>query len=100
MVEIDPFVGDAELGQALALGGAVLLVGGATRVTDARLAHSAHASVDPRRPKFSPYEEIATLQVQAMASRSLRLRVYVTGSSGHSLVIRASAEDRVQFSPP
>jgi hypothetical protein len=38
VVEVDPLGGDAELGQALALGGEVLFVGGIAGVANDRLA--------------------------------------------------------------
>jgi hypothetical protein len=39
VVEVDPFGGDAELSQALALGGEVLFVAGTAGVANDRLAH-------------------------------------------------------------
>jgi hypothetical protein len=39
VVEVDPVLGDAELAQPITLGGEVLGVGGAARVSDQRLGH-------------------------------------------------------------
>src|SRR5258708_39014777 len=68
VVEVGPLFGDAELGQALALGGEVLFVSGTAGVADQGPGHDRECTVSPRQSGFSPYGATATSQLQAMPS--------------------------------
>jgi hypothetical protein len=67
VVEVDPVLGDAEFAQPVTLGGEVLGVGGAARVSDQRLGHDRERTDSPRHSRFSPDGLSATPQVQAAA---------------------------------
>ena len=68
VVKVDALLRDAELAEPVALGGEVLVVGGAAGVADQGLGHDPECTFSPGLPGFSPYGVTAATQVQAMLS--------------------------------
>jgi hypothetical protein len=77
VVQVDAFLRDAELAEPVALGGEVLVVGGAAGVTDQGLGHGRERTFSPRQSGFSPYGATATPQVKVTAVESSRRWVCV-----------------------
>ena len=81
VVKVDALLRDAELAGSVALGGEVLVVGGAAGVADQGLGHGRECTFSPRQSGFSPYGVSATPQVKVTVACSSRRRVSGGGST-------------------